>query len=112
MPGPLREESPRHGGPRHTQGARGGSRGIFAAAGRTQALAMASEIARKWRGKRYEKVAEHLEEHTEECLTCLAFPKSHQRRIRATNGLERLNQEIKRRTRVVRKFPNPRACLR
>jgi putative transposase len=40
------------------------------------------------------------------------FPESHQRRIRTTNGPERLNQEIKRRTRVVRIFPNPQACLR
>jgi putative transposase len=87
-------------------------RAIFAAASRAQAVAMASEIAQKWRGKGYEKVAEHLEEHIEECLTCLAFPESHQRRIRTTNGLERLNQEIKRRTRVVRIFPNPGACLR
>jgi putative transposase len=87
-------------------------RGIFAAASRAQALAMASEIARKWRGEGHEKVAEHLEEHIEECLTCLAFPESHRRRIRTTNGLERLNQEIKRRTRVVRIFPNPQACLR
>jgi putative transposase len=38
--------------------------------------------------------------HIEECLTCLTFPESHRRRIRTTNGLERLNQEIKRRTRV------------
>jgi transposase-like protein len=87
-------------------------RAIFAAAGMAQALAMTSEIARKWRGEGYEKVAEHLEEHIEECLTCLAFPESHQRRIRTTNGLERFNQEIKRRTRVVRIFPNPQACLR
>jgi putative transposase len=87
-------------------------RAIFAAASRAQALAMASEIARKWRGCGHQKVAEHIEEHIEECLTCLAFPESHQRRIRTTNGLERLNQEIKRRTRVVRIFPNREACLR
>ena len=48
----------------------------------------------------------------EECLTCLAFPEGHRRRIRTTNGLERLNQEIKRRTRVVRIFPNRGSCLR
>lgn len=58
------------------------------------------------------KVAEHLEEHAEECLSCLAFLESHRRRIRATNILERLSQEIKRRTRVVRIFPNRGACLR
>lgn len=43
---------------------------------------------------------------------CLAFPLVHRARIRTTNGLERLNEEIKRRTRVVRIFPNPEACLR
>jgi putative transposase len=87
-------------------------RTIFAAASREQALALASEIAQKWRGRGHKKVAEHLEEHIEECLTCLAFPESHQRRIRTTNSLERLNQEIKKRTRVVRIFPNWEACLR
>jgi putative transposase len=40
------------------------------------------------------------------------FPESHRRRIRTTYGLERLNQEIKRRTQVVRIFPNREACLR
>ena len=87
-------------------------RGIFAATSREQALQIASSVARKWRKKGNEKVAEHVEEHLEECLTCLAFPESHRRRIRTTNGLERLNQEIKRRTRVVRIFPNREACLR
>jgi putative transposase len=69
-------------------------------------------VANKWRGKGNGKVAEHVEEHLEECLTCLSFPESQRRRIRTTNGLERLNQEIKRRTRVVRIFPNREACLR
>ena len=69
-------------------------------------------MAGKWREKGNEKVACHVEEHLEECLTCLAFPESHRRRIRTTNSLERLNQEIKRRTRVVRIFPNREACLR
>ncbi len=87
-------------------------RGIFAASDREQALGIASTVAEKWREKGHEKVACYLEEQIEECLTCLAFPESHRRRIRTTNGLERLNQEIKRRTRVVRIFPNRQACLR
>jgi putative transposase len=87
-------------------------RGIFAATGREQALEAASTVAGKWHKKGYEKVACHLEEHIEECLTCLAFPESHRRRIRTTNGHERLNQEVKRRTRVVRIFPNRDSCLR
>jgi putative transposase len=87
-------------------------RAVFAQASREQALGMASEVAQRWRGNGYERVACHIEEHIEEWLACLSFPESHRRRIRTTNGQERLNQEIKRRTRVVRIFPNPEACLR
>jgi putative transposase len=76
-------------------------RAIFAASERDQAMAVATSVANKWRGWGIEKVSEHIEEHVEECLSCLAFPESHRRRIRTTNGLERLNQEIKRRTRCV-----------
>jgi putative transposase len=88
-----------------------GLRGVFAAASRESALLLAEELAgRWWRG--HPKVACHIEEHIEECLACLAFPETHRRRIRTTNSLERFNQEIKRRTRVVRIFPNREACLR
>lgn len=81
-----------------------GLRGVFAATSREVALRLAWELADRWR-ESHPKVAEHLEEHVEECLSCLAFPASHRRRIRTTNGLERLNQEIRRRTRVVRSSP-------
>jgi transposase-like protein len=87
-------------------------RGVFAATSVERALELVSSVAEKWRGKGNEKVAEHLEEHVEECLACLAFPESHRKRIRTTNGQERLNQEIKRRTKVVRIFPNRESCLR
>jgi putative transposase len=86
-------------------------RSIFAATSRAQALQIASEVADRWR-EGYPRVAEHLEEHIEECLACLSFPESHRRRIRTTNGLERFNQELKRRSRVVRIFPNRHSCLR
>jgi putative transposase len=88
-----------------------GLRGVFAAPSREVALRLASELAARWRPS-HPGVSEHLEDHIEECLACLAFPESHRRCIRTTNGLERLNQEIKRRTRVVRIFPNRGACLR
>jgi len=87
-------------------------RTIFAATSKEQALELASSVAEEWRERGYSKVAGHVEEHIEECLACLAFPESHRRRIRTTNGLERFNQELKRRTRVVRIFPNRAACLR
>ena len=58
------------------------------------------------------KLARFLEEELESSLTCLAFPAEHRVRIRTTNGVERLNQELKRRTRVVRIFPNRASLLR
>ncbi len=88
-----------------------GVRQVFAAATRDQALTGARELAAAWRSS-HPKVATALEEDIESCLACLAFPLTHQPRIRTTNGLERLNQELKRRTRVVRIFPNGAACLR
>jgi len=48
----------------------------------------------------------------EETLSCFHFPSTHRLRIRTTNGLEWVNQEIKRRSRVVRIFPNPESCRR
>jgi transposase-like protein len=88
-----------------------GLRAVFSAPTRELALRAAEELADRWR-QSHPKVAEHIEEHIEECLACLSFPESHRRRIRTTNGLERFNQEVKRRTRVVRIFPNRQACLR
>ena len=88
-----------------------GLRQVFAGTTREQALASAQLLAEAWRGS-HPKVARALEEDLEDCLACLAFPVAHQPRIRTTNGLERLNQELKRRTRVVRIFPNSAACLR
>jgi len=41
-----------------------------------------------------------------------AFPRGHWKRIRTTNGLERINKELKRRSRVVGAFPNDRSLLR
>lgn len=60
----------------------------------------------------HSELAEWLETDGEETLSCFHFPAEHRRRIRTTNGLERINQELKRRTRVVRIFPNTRSCLR
>ena len=85
-------------------------RRVFEAPNREMPLGLASELADRWRGG-HPGVAEHVEEHIEECLTCLTFLEGHRKRIRTTNGLERFNQELKRRTRVVRIFPNRGSCL-
>ena len=58
-----------------------------------------------------------MDEGIEDCLACLTFPLAHRARIRTTNGLERLHEEIKRRTRVVpgalwADSRTPKACLR
>jgi len=53
-----------------------------------------------------------LEENIEDGLTFFQFPAIHHRMIRTNNAVEKLNQEIKRRTRVARLFPNVESCLR
>jgi transposase-like protein len=62
--------------------------------------------------KRAPKVARPLEEHGEEILAVYALPEAHRKQMRTTNLLERQNQELKRRTRIVRVFPNEQSCLR
>lgn len=62
--------------------------------------------------QKHPKVARLVEEHGEQMLAVYALPPEHRKRMRSTNLVERLNQEIKRRTRVVRIFPDEAACLR
>lgn len=47
-----------------------------------------------------------------EGLTVLLLPESHRRLLRTTNGLERVNKEVKRRTRLATLFPSEASCLR
>lgn len=63
-------------------------------------------------GHRTPKVAALLDDHGEEILAVYQLPEQHRKRMRSTNMLERVNQEIKRRTRVIRIFPNEQACVR
>jgi putative transposase len=63
-------------------------------------------------GRRSPRVAALLDAHGEEILAAYQLPESHRKRMRSTNMLERVNQEIKRRTRVIRIFPNEQACSR
>jgi putative transposase len=53
-----------------------------------------------------------LEENLAEGFTVFDYPIEHRRSIRTTNSLERINREIRRRTRVVGIFPNEASCLR
>ena len=58
------------------------------------------------------KLSAWMETAIPQGLTVFAFPAPHQRRLRTSNPLERINQEIKRRTRVASIFPNDASLLR
>jgi putative transposase len=65
----------------------------------------------KW-GKRYAKLCRWVEENIEETLSFYRLPRQHHKNLKSTNMLARLREEIKRRTLVVRIFPNAAAGLR
>jgi putative transposase len=65
----------------------------------------------KW-GKRYAKLCTWVEDNIEETLSFYRLPRQHHKNLKSTNMLERFMEEIKRRTLVVRIFPNTSACLR
>lgn len=88
-----------------------GIRTIFNAPDRTTADQYLARMVQKY-AKTASKLADWLEKNIPEGLTVFAFPAEHQRRLRTTNGVERLNREIDRRPTVVSIFPNEAACLR
>jgi putative transposase len=65
----------------------------------------------KWSAK-YPRLTGWVEENIDETLTFYRLPRQHHKHLKSTNMLERLNEEIKRRTQVVRIFPNAESCLR
>jgi len=65
----------------------------------------------KWAAK-YPKLCEWVEANIEETWTYYRLPLAHHKHLKSTNLLERFNQEIKRRTLVVRIFPHEASCLR
>lgn len=58
------------------------------------------------------EVASWLDEEIESCFSVYHLPVIHQRKMKSTNMIERLNQELKRRSRVIRIFPNESSCMR
>ena len=66
---------------------------------------------KRWE-RRYPKLTDWVEARIGETLNVYRLPRQHHKHLKSTNMLERLNEEIKRRTRVVRIFPNPDSCLR
>jgi putative transposase len=86
-------------------------RAVFNAPNRDQAEQYLNHIIAKY-SPVASALAEWMEASIPEGLTVFDFPEANRRRIRTGNLLERVNQEIKRRTRVARIFPNQDSCLR
>jgi len=86
-------------------------REVLHAPSRPQAETLLRTMATQYRTSAPE-LAAWLEANVPESLTVLTLPPEHRPRLRTSNAAERLNQEIKRRTRVARVFPNPASLLR
>jgi putative transposase len=83
---------------------------VFLAPSYAAALRRGRDLIAKFKD-RYPAAMECLERDLEECVIHLRFPEAHQKRIRTTNRLERLNGEGRRRTKVIPRFPTERSCL-
>jgi len=86
-------------------------RSVFECASRPAAEQRLKEIIADY-AQRAPKLAAWLEENLPQGFTVFTLPAAHQKRMRTSNALERVNQELKRRTRVARVFPNEPALLR
>ncbi len=84
---------------------------MFNAANRVEAERLLELMVKKYHPLA-PKLARWLEENVPEGLTVFDVPVEHRRRLWTNNGLERLNREIKRRTRVATLFPNEASLLR
>jgi putative transposase len=88
-----------------------GIRAVFDAPDRPEAERQLEIAVKKYRASA-PKLAEWMGANIPEGLTVFALPPSHRRRLRTINMLERLNKELKRRTRVAGLFPNEASALR
>lgn len=86
-------------------------RAIFDSPDRAEAERRLQLVAEKYKA-RAPRLSSWLDANVGEGLTVFAFPRSHWRRLRTSNLVERLSQEIKRRTRVAGLFPNEASLLR
>ncbi len=86
-------------------------RSMFNAANKTGAEEMLQEAIQKY-AVSAPRLSAWLEDNLPEGFSVFDFPLEHRRSIRTTNSLERINKEIRRRTRVVGVFPNEASCLR
>jgi transposase-like protein len=85
---------------------------VFAADAKDEAMRRLQAVIAHLMNRKKADVASWLEDSIEETLMVLELPAAHRKKMKSTNMLERVNQELKRRTRVVRIFPNEQSCLR
>ena len=99
--------------PTHREWASAVLKAIFAMESRASALAKAETVASEMETRKLRAAANCLREGIGETTTYLLdeYPAEHRRRIRTNNMIERLNREIRRRTRVVGSFPDGRSAL-
>ena len=86
-------------------------RSVFECPSRCAAEQRLKEIVAHY-AKSAPKLAAWMEDNLPQGFTVLTLPAAHQKRLRTSNALERVNQELKRRTRVARVFPNEQSLLR
>jgi transposase-like protein len=86
-------------------------RSIFNATDKTRAEELLQEAIQKYE-QSAPRLSAWLEDNLSEGFSVFEFPLEHRRMIRTSNSLERINKEIRRRTRVVGVFPNEASCLR
>jgi transposase-like protein len=84
---------------------------VFVQRDEKSAKTKAAELVRQFQA-RFSKAMEIFEAGIDDVLSYLHYPQPHRVRISSTNPLERLNLEVRRRTRVVGIFPHTGACLR
>jgi putative transposase len=86
-------------------------RGLLDAADYDTARLLLGEIIRQY-GEKAAKAVSILETGFDDVTAVLALPEKYRKRLRTTNSVERLNEEVRRRERVIRIFPNRESVVR
>lgn len=84
---------------------------IHAQESKEAAREKAKQVVAKLEGMKFLKAAQKVQNGIEETLTYMDFPPQHWTRLRTNNTIERLNREIKRRTKVIGAFPDGQSAL-
>jgi putative transposase len=85
---------------------------LFAAPSKELAVERLEPLRKFLEHQKKDLVFQWLEDNIEDTLAVYSLPIDHRKKMRSTNMVERLNEELKRRSRVVRIFPNEQSCLR